>query len=114
MIRKKWIKLTWVLALVLLPVLLGWVYQVVTAYPDEITMATGPPGGQFRVLSQSLAKEIENKPNVKVNTIATECFIDMCDALSQRLNGKLSRQRLEQRLVKVTDAIKNWNTQIST
>ncbi len=45
---------------------------------------------------------------------ATECFIDMCDALSQRLNGKLSRQRLEQRLVKVTDAIKNWNTQIST
>ena len=72
MIRKKWIKLTWVLALVLLPVLLGWVYQVVTAYPDEITMATGPPGGQFRVLSQSLAKEIENKPNVKVNTIATD------------------------------------------
>ncbi len=45
---------------------------------------------------------------------ATECFIDMCHALSNRLNDKLSRQRLEQRLVKVTDAINNWNTRAPT
>jgi len=72
MIRKNWIKLTWVLALVLLPVLLGWVYQVIMAYPDEITMVTGPPGGRFLVLSERLAKEIENKLKVKVNTVDTD------------------------------------------
>jgi TRAP transporter TAXI family solute receptor len=72
MISKKWIKLTWIPAVVLLPVLLGWIYQVVTAYPKEITIATGPPGGQYRALSQRLAKEIENKLKVKVNTVATD------------------------------------------
>jgi len=72
MISKKWIKLTWILALILLPVLIGWVYRAATAYPDEITIATGPPGGQFRSLSQILVREIENKLNVKVTTVPTE------------------------------------------
>jgi hypothetical protein len=40
--------------------------------------------------------------------------MNMCDAFSQKLNAKLSRQRLEQRLVSLTDAINNWNTQAPT
>jgi hypothetical protein len=38
-----------------------------TALPDEIVLAGGPPGGQFRVTTESLAREIQRKLNIKVH-----------------------------------------------
>ena len=72
MIGNRWISLSWILSLVLLPVLIGWGYQAITSYPDEITVVTGPLGGRYKGLGESLSREIEQKLNVKVNTVSTD------------------------------------------
>ena len=72
LIGDRWINLSWILLLVFLPVIIGWGYQVYTSYPDEITVATGPLGGRYKGLGESLAKEIEQRLNVKVNTVSTD------------------------------------------
>jgi hypothetical protein len=70
--KTNWIKAGLVAFLVAVPILIGWAYQRITAYPDEITIATGSPGGQFRLLGDNLAREIENRLEVKVNTVPTD------------------------------------------
>ena len=70
--KRNWIKAGLIAFLVAVPILIGWAYQRLTAYPDEIIVATGPPGGQFRLLGDNLAREIENRLQVKVNTVPTD------------------------------------------
>ncbi|MEE8121048.1 MAG: TAXI family TRAP transporter solute-binding subunit, partial [Anaerolineales bacterium] len=70
--KTNWIKAGLVAFLVAVPILIGWAYQRITAYPDEIIIATGSPGGQFRLLGDNLAREIENRLQVKVITVPTD------------------------------------------
>jgi TRAP transporter TAXI family solute receptor len=58
----KWVRIAAVVTLILLPFAIRWW----TALPDEIKIATGPPGGVYRTLSEDLAKEIKEKTKVKV------------------------------------------------
>ncbi len=70
--NRNWIKAGIIAFLIAVPVLIGWAYQRLTAYPDEITIATGTPGGQFRLLGDNLAREIEIRLQLKVNTVPTD------------------------------------------
>ena len=70
--KTNWIKAGLIAFLVAVPILIGWAYQRLTAYPDEIIIATGSPGGQFRLLGDNLAREIEDRLKVKVNTVPTD------------------------------------------
>ncbi len=70
--NRNWIKAGIIAFLVAVPVLIGWAYQRLTAYPDEITIATGPPAGRYQPLGQSLAREIERRLDVKVSLLETD------------------------------------------
>jgi TRAP transporter TAXI family solute receptor len=63
----KWVRIAAVVTLILLPFAIRWG----TAPPNEITIATGPPGGVYLPLSESLAKEINDKLEVTVHTVPT-------------------------------------------
>ena len=67
-----WIKAGVVAFLVAIPILIGWAYQKFTAYPDEITIATGLPAGRYQAVGRSLAGEIERRLGVKVSLIGTD------------------------------------------
>ena len=69
--KMKWVGTTLLLLLVLLPVIVHTVYKKLTAFPKEITIATGPEGGFYRALSERLAREIETKLKVKVRILPT-------------------------------------------
>ena len=71
LLKSNWIRAGLVAFLVAVPILIGWAYQSLTAYPDEIVIATGLPGGQFRLLGDNLAREIGNTLEVNVKTIPT-------------------------------------------
>ena len=43
---------------------------------------------------------------------ATECFIEMCHALSSKINAKLSRTSLEIRLSELIETVKQANTKV--
>ena len=70
-IRDRWTTITVILALVLLPFALQFIYRRMTTLPEEIVLGGGPPGGQFRVTTESLAQEIERKLRIKVRIIST-------------------------------------------
>ncbi len=72
MMNTNWIKAGLIAFFVAVPILIGWAYQILTAYPDEITIATGPPAGRYHPLGQRLAKEIERRLDVKVNLLETD------------------------------------------
>ena len=62
--RMKWAKIVVVPILVLLPFLILWTYQRQSKLPTEIVIGTGPPGGQFHPLMESLKEEIEEKLHI--------------------------------------------------
>ncbi|MDP6555203.1 MAG: TAXI family TRAP transporter solute-binding subunit [Pirellulaceae bacterium] len=72
--RRPWIKVVVVVVLILLPVGIGWfgqdmiqgLYRKKTGYPKTITIAAGSEGGRYRVISESLKNEIEEKLGVEV------------------------------------------------
>jgi len=66
--RGRGVKLASVIALILLP--LG-IHRWKTALPEEIVLAGGPRGGQFRVTAESLAREIEDRLKIPVRVIST-------------------------------------------
>lgn len=50
------------------PLLIHWAYLWFTALPEQITVATGPVNGQWRTISLRLAKAIESRCGVDVQT----------------------------------------------
>lgn len=70
-IRDRWTTVTLILTLILLPFALQFIYRWMTALPEEIVLAGGPAGGQFRVTTESLAQEIESKLKIRVRIIST-------------------------------------------
>ena len=80
--HNKWIKLAVVLLLILLPVMIGAVYRHDTRIPSEMFSA----------------HELREDS-------AADCFIGMCHALSNKVNAKLSRQRMDRRFDTLTAAL---------
>ena len=74
--RKSWFLTALVVILILLPFLAPWFYGQLTALPKEITITTGPEGGLYRGLSNSLADEIERRTSVKVRRVDTNGSLD--------------------------------------
>lgn len=70
--RKAWLKVMVVLALILLPIAIGGLYRAMTAFPEEITIATGQRGGLYLPLGRQLAAEIEKRLRVKVRIVKTK------------------------------------------
>jgi TRAP transporter TAXI family solute receptor len=73
---KKLLKVAAVMVIVLLPLIFYMVYVRWTALPKEITIATGPEGGLYRELSDSLARRIETELGIKVHMIETRGSVD--------------------------------------
>jgi TRAP transporter TAXI family solute receptor len=69
--RKTIYTLAIVVGLLLLPFGLHWCYREVTALPRQVTIATGPEGGAYRELAESLARELEVTHHVRVKLIHT-------------------------------------------
>ena len=63
--RKGWFKLLLILALILSPIAIGWIYRQRTALPKKIRIATGQKGGLYYPLSKNLVEEIKVKLEVK-------------------------------------------------
>lgn len=63
-------------ALVCLPFLAHYLYRSLTALPTQITIATGPANGRYRIIGESLAREIESKLNISVRLIHTQGSLD--------------------------------------
>lgn len=75
--RTKWATIAIVAFLVLLPFLLLWAYRrTISALPSEVVIATGPPDGKYEPLMRSLAKKIETKLRIKVNTLRTKGSVE--------------------------------------
>ena len=74
--RKSWFLTALVVVLIFLPFLAPWFYKQLTALPKEITITTGPEGGLYRGLSNSLADEIERRTSVKVRRVDTNGSLD--------------------------------------
>ena len=72
---KRWPRILLLVGLILLPVALSFAYRRATAHPEEITIATGPPGGRYRDLAASLAAEIE-RLGVRVHLRHTRGSLD--------------------------------------
>ena len=77
--RKRWIKVVVIVALILLPVGIGWFGQDKirrlyrkSQYPKTITIAAGSPGGRYHDISNALADGIYNKLGVHVEILDTE------------------------------------------
>ncbi len=68
---KKWIRIIVAFFLVLLPVALHEIYTIWTALPSLVTIATGPPGGLYKQLSENLAHEIRLQLGLTVDTVTT-------------------------------------------
>lgn len=66
-------KVAVILALILSPIGIGWIYQRMTAFPKEITIAAGPKGDLYHSLSKALRKEIiKDNPEVEVHIVETK------------------------------------------
>jgi len=72
--------------LVCLPLLVHALYFWCTRLPDEITLATGPVGGQHRKIMESLANEIREQLKIKVNLRETDGSLMNLELLG---NGKV-------------------------
>ena len=70
--RRKWVRVMVIVGLILLPFLIVIVFDKLTALPNEITIATGPPGGVYRNLGEELARTIEKNLKIKVHTVRTD------------------------------------------
>ena len=60
------------LALLALPFVVRWCYRQVTALPPVVTIATGPAGGAYRNLAESLKRELEAAHPVRVRLTHTD------------------------------------------
>ena len=65
--RKTWFKVAVVLALILSPIGIGWIYQRMTAFPQEVAIPIGPEGGRHELIAESLRKEISTRFKVKTD-----------------------------------------------
>ena len=59
--RKRWFKVVVIVALILLPVGIWWLYREITKFPEEITIGTGPEGGRYIDIVKALRREIKEK-----------------------------------------------------
>jgi uncharacterized protein len=69
--RKRLITVAVVVGLLALPFIIHGVYRRVTALPEEITIATGPEHGRYRVVAASLGREIERRLDLRVRFVHT-------------------------------------------
>lgn len=69
--RKRLITIALVVALLSLPFVAHGVYRRITALPAEITIATGPEHGRYRLVTASLGREIEQRLGVDVRFVHT-------------------------------------------
>lgn len=78
------VKIAAVIALILLPFGVRWLYLWVTAYPDEIVFATGAEQGRYRAISEALAKRIQAELEIQVRLIGTNGSLDNLRRLQRR------------------------------
>lgn len=63
--------LTIVVGLLLLPFAVHWGYRAATSLPSQVTIATGPEGGAYRELAESLARHLNDTHGVNVSLVHT-------------------------------------------
>ena len=80
---RKCLKIAALVTLVLLPVAAHAVYKAITAYPERITIAVGPSGGQYLPLGEALEKEIEERLNVDVRLLKTQGSLENLQLLAR-------------------------------
>ncbi len=69
--QRRFVLLLLVVILIALPFFISWAYDSLTAFPGQITIATGREGGLYVTLSENLANEIEKQLNVKVRRLSS-------------------------------------------
>ena len=70
--RRKWVKITLVAFLVLLPVIIHQAYRRMTALPKTVTLATGPKSGRYSQLIERLAAKFQNRFSTSVNQVPSQ------------------------------------------
>ncbi len=74
---RDWVwKLSVAVLVIALPVLVSWSYHRWTALPEEVVLATGPSGGRYEALSNSLAEVLREEFDVVVRTVPSEGSLD--------------------------------------
>lgn len=81
--RKTIYTFTIVVSLLLLPFAVHWGYRAATSLPRHVTIATGPKGGAYRELAESLARHLENTHGVKVCLVHTSGSSENVQLLSE-------------------------------
>ena len=66
---RKWVKITLVVFLVLLPIIIHQAYRRMTALPKTVTLATGASRGRYSQLTERLAARIESRLPTTVKRI---------------------------------------------
>ncbi len=79
--RRTLLRSVFVGAVVLLPVGLHFVYQAMTRLPKQITIASGPEGGRYAQIAQSLAQHVEARTGVEVDVIGTAGSLENLELL---------------------------------
>lgn len=69
--RKTIYTFTIVASLLLLPFAVHWGYRAATSLPRQVTIATGPNGGAYRELAESLARDLKDTHGVNVTLVHT-------------------------------------------
>ena len=82
--HKWWAMIVLALVLVLLPFLIRWGYQRLTAFPGKITIAGGIPGGAFPELAKNLAQAIKEKHKIDVAVLETRGSLENLELLRER------------------------------
>jgi TRAP transporter TAXI family solute receptor len=81
--RKTRYTLTIVAGLLLLPFALHWGYLAATSLPSQVTIATGPKGGAYRELAESLARDLRETHGVNVSLVHTSGSSENVQLLSE-------------------------------
>ena len=81
--RKTIFTLTIVAGLLLLPFALHWGYRAATSLPSQVTIATGPKGGAYRELAESLARDLRETHGVNVSLVHTSGSSENVQLLSE-------------------------------
>jgi TRAP transporter TAXI family solute receptor len=81
--RKTIYTLTIVVGLLLLPFALHWGYRAATSLPSQVTIATGPKGGAYRELAESLARDLKETHGVNVSLVHTSGSSENVQLLSE-------------------------------
>lgn len=72
-----------VVALIILPLILSWTYHWLTSLPREIIIATGPAGGRYETVAETLADVIREELGVRVRTVPTDGSRENLDLLAR-------------------------------